>query len=126
MHNVSSVLIQMLSIYTNVAFETDESVLNSEVSSIQVCIIDRLHSIPCSCLFHSMLVLSMQVWGVAMFGGNLLLLCGGVLGMVIGVSFGVRMRVCVAVVACLSLSSAPLARQFIDSESCTYVYTYIQ
>ena len=49
--------------YTNVTFETDESVLNSEVSSIQVCIIDRFHSIPCLCLFHSMLVLSMQVWG---------------------------------------------------------------
>ena len=47
----------------------------------------------------------------------MLLLSGGVLGMVMGASVGVRVGVGVAVVACLSLSSAPLARKFIDSES---------
>ena len=51
-----------------------------------------------------------------MVGGNTLLLCGGILGMVMGVSVGVRMRVGLAVVACLCLSSAPLARRLIDSE----------
>ena len=46
----------------------------------------------------------------------MLLFCGGVLGMVMGASVGVRMRVGLAVVACLSLSSAPLAHRFLDGE----------
>ena len=57
-----------------------------------------------------------QVWGVAVLGGNMLIVCGGALGMVIGVSVGVRMSMGLTVVACLSLSSAPLARRFIDGE----------
>ena len=56
------------------------------------------------------------MWRVAIYGGNLLLVCGGVLGMVMGASVGVRVRVCLVVVACLSLSSAPLAHRFVDSE----------
>ena len=36
--------------------------------------------------------------------------------MVMGASVGVRVRVCLVVVACLSLSSAPLAHRFVDSE----------
>ncbi|CAI7994390.1 Transmembrane and coiled-coil domain-containing protein 3 [Geodia barretti] len=44
----------------------------------------------------------------------MLIVCGGALGMVIGVSVGVRMSMGLTVVACLSLSSAPLARRFID------------
>ena len=36
--------------------------------------------------------------------------------MVMGASVGVRVRVCLVVVSCLSLSSAPLAHRFIDSE----------
>jgi hypothetical protein len=55
-----------------------------------------------------------KVWRVAVFGGNMLLFCGGVLGMVMGASVGVRVRVGLAVVACLSLSSAPLAHRFLD------------
>lgn len=36
--------------------------------------------------------------------------------MVVGASVGVRVRVSLAVIACLSLSSAPLAHRFIDGE----------
>ena len=53
---------------------------------------------------------------MAVLGGNVLLLCGSVLGMVMGASVGMRVRAGLAVVACLSLSSAPLARRLLDSE----------
>ena len=53
---------------------------------------------------------------MAVFGGNALLLCGGVLGVVMGASVGVRVRVGLAIIACLSLSSAPLAHRFLESE----------
>ena len=53
---------------------------------------------------------------MAVVGGNVLLVCGGVLGMVVGLSVGVRVSVALAVVACLSLSSAPLAHRFVDGE----------
>ena len=53
---------------------------------------------------------------MAVLGGNVLIVCGGVLGVVIGVSLGGRVSMGLTVVACLSLSSAPLARRFIDGE----------
>lgn len=60
--------------------------------------------------------LVLKVWSVAVVGGNVLLVCGGVMGMVMGASVGVRVRVSLAVIACLSLSSAPLAHRFLDGE----------
>ena len=60
--------------------------------------------------------LTVQVWHVSVYGGNLLLVVSVILGVAVGLFLDVHPRQSVFVVVCLFLSSTPLAMRLIDGE----------
>jgi len=58
-----------------------------------------------------------QVWAVAVYGGNLLLLSSIALAIFLGSSFQVDPQHSLFVAVCLSFSSNPLASRIVDRES---------
>ena len=57
-----------------------------------------------------------QVWRVAVYGGNLLLIVSMVIAILLGLPLGVHPQNSLMVASCLALSSNILATKLIDSE----------
>ena len=67
--------------------------------------------------------LSFQVWRVAVYGANLLLIISIVIAILVGLPLGVHPQNSLMVASCLTLSSNVLATKLVDSKIQTAVYS---